>query len=100
TRERGVLVAERERGLVPVVTIRDQQLLVGHQLLDALGSSRPPEPMSGAVLVADFGERRRVRALVEQLIDLALRIRIKHEELTVVGVRVSQEFEAVFLWSG
>src|SRR6266849_4818805 len=95
-----ILVAKRERGLVAMMTIGDEQFLIGHQSPDSGDASwigDTPESMLGAILVGYGGVGRPFRDLVEHAIDLALRIGIEHEELLKMSARMTQQFQAILL---
>ena len=82
-----------------MMPVGDQQLLVGHQLLDARRIGDLPDAMPGAVFIRDDRDRRGFRRLVEQRVNRAGRVRIQHKELPEMGVRVPQQLQTVFLRS-
>ena len=53
-----------------------------------------------AVLVGDFGQRRRLRGLIQQRVDRARAVRIQHEDLAEVRVRVAQQLQPILLGAG
>ena len=95
-----VVAPEGHGGFVAVVAVGDEQLLVGHQLLDLRGGGDLPHAVDGAVLVGDFGDGRRGGGLIEQGVDGAGRVGIQHEDGFEVGVGVLEQFHAVLLGTG
>ena len=83
-----------------MMPVGDQQLLVGHQLLHARRIGDLPDAVPRAVFVRDLRDRRGLRRLVEQRVDRAGRVRIQHEELPEMGVRVAQQLQTVLLRTG
>ncbi len=98
--EIGVFLAECQRGFVAVVAVGDEQLLVRHQLADALAAGNLPHAVYGAVLVGHLGQRRRPGGFIEQGVHGAGGVGIEHEDLAEVGVGVAQQLEAVLLGAG
>ena len=96
----GFSLAERQRGLVAMVAVGDQQLLVRHQLLHARRVRDLPDAVDRAVLVGDLGDGSGLRGLVEQRVDRARRVGVQHEELPEMGVRVAQQLQPVLLRPG
>jgi hypothetical protein len=101
----GIFVAKRDGGLIAMVAVGNQQLLIAHERLDLLAARDAPHAMDYAVLVGDLGERRFGSGGVEQSVDGARRIGIKHEDLFKLGPRVARSCmrstlgpESVFSW--
>src|SRR5205814_8793619 len=101
-----VLVAERERGLVAMVTVGDQELRVPQGLLDRRGVGHAPEPRDDTAVLRL--ERRRAfhvqqrRALVEQEDRLELgagRAQQPQPTLLRTGVRaLVRQDDPLFVW--
>ena len=95
-----MVAAEGHGGLVAMMAVGDQQLLVGHQLLDVLPAPifhmRWMAPYS-SVTSAMGGESG---GLIEQIVDRARRIGVQHEDRFEVSVGVLEQFHAVLLGTG
>ncbi len=93
----------RERRLIAVMPVGDQQLLVAHQRLDHGHVRRRgdrPHAMPGLILVEHVQNRRAFLRGCQQRVDGARRVRVQHENLAKVRAGVIQQFAAVFLGTG
>src|SRR5579871_1458350 len=89
SRQAWVLITEGKGRLVTMMAVGDQQFLVGHQCLHRRRIHNLPEAMDPAVLVGDLRQRRAGSRLVEYAIAGALAVRIQHEQLPEMCVRVA-----------
>ncbi len=81
------------------MSVRNHQLLVLHRFLNcghALRLRNHPQPVDHAVLIEHFRCRRRSRfGFRQNRVDALLRVRIQHEKLPGVRLRVPQKFQPV-----
>ena len=95
-----MFAAEGHGGLIAMMAVGDEQLLVGHELLN-LGARRAIFQMRwmapySSVTSAMGGAGRPV----EQGVDGARRVGVQHEDGFEVGVGVLEQFHAVLLGTG
>jgi hypothetical protein len=87
-----------------MVAVGNDELLIGHRALDgrdAVRGSNKPEAVNDTVLVSQLGDGTLGGLdFLEDRVDPALRLGIKHEELAGVRARVPEKFEAVSLRPG
>src|ERR1700746_575174 len=87
-----------------MVAVGDDQLLIGHGILDGVDVARIchyPQAVNHAIFVGEFGNwRGGGLRLVKNLFDALLWIGIQHEKLAGVHARMAKQFEAVGLWAG
>ena len=96
------LVAVVDRGLVAVMSVRNDHLLVAHLAangIDDVGIGNLPHSIDDSIFVGDFDLGCCLQRRGEQGINLS-RILIHHEELFEVGAGGAQQFEPVGLGLG
>ena len=97
-------IAVVESGFVTMMAVGDDELLIGHGLLngvDPIGFGDRPEAVDDAIFVSELGGGSGGGfGFCEDRIYAFLRIGIQHEELAGMGASVAEEFKAVGFGAG
>ena len=86
-----------------MVSVCDEQFLIAHQSLHSRrnrGIGDAPQQVFRIVLISDLDIGHGLRYFVQQPVDRAFAIRIQHEKLAEVRMRMAQNFAPVFLGAG
>src|SRR5258708_39842721 len=86
-----------------MMAVGDDQLLIGHGLLDGLYVVRIcnyPQAVNYSVFIGEFGNRSSGGLrFVENFFYALMRVGIQHKKLARVRASVAKQFEAIGLWT-